>query len=138
MGDPLIWLFVAIVIVGAAFLVIMGLTRKTSKNLDQSKYRERWLTISNSITSEVGTQQLAIINADKLLDQALKQRGIAGETMGDRMKTAKDLFSNNGAIWSAHKLRNRIVHEDSSKLNPIVTRKAMSSFKVALKDIGAL
>ena len=138
MGDPLIWLFVAIVIVGASFLVIMGLTRKTSKNLDQSKYRERWLTISNSITSEVGTQQLAIINADKLLDQALKQRGIAGETMGDRMKTAKDLFSNNGAIWSAHKLRNRIVHEDSSKLNPIVTRKAMSSFKVALKDIGAL
>lgn len=138
MGDPVIWLFVAIVIVGGAFLVIMALTRKPSKTLDQAKYRERWLSISNSVSSEVGTQQLAIINADKLLDQALKQRGIAGESMGDRMKNAKDLFSNNGAIWSAHKLRNRIVHEDSTKLNPIVTRKAMSSFKVALKDIGAL
>lgn len=138
MGDPVIWLFVAILIVGVAFLVIMGVTRRPSKTLDQAKYRERWLSISNSITSEVGTQQLALINADKLLDQALKQRGTTGETMGDRMKNAKDLFSNNGATWSAHKLRNRIVHEESVKVTPIVTRKAMSSFKVALKDIGAL
>lgn len=138
MGDSVVWLFVAIVIVGGAFLALMALTRKPSKHLNQQMYRERWLSISNSLTADSGTQELAIINADKLLDQALKARGIAGETMGDRLKNAKNLFANNDSVWSAHKLRNRIAHESTVKLNPIVTRKAMASYKAALKDVGAL
>lgn len=138
MGDTIVWLFVAIIIVGGGFLALMMLTRKPSKYLDQQKYRERWLAISNAITADSGTQELAIINADKLLDQALRERGIAGDTMGDRIKNAKTMFSNNNAVWSAHKLRNRIAHEDTVKLNPIVTKKAMIAFKAALKDVGAL
>lgn len=138
MGDTVIWLFLAIIIVGGAFLVLMAITRKPSKHLNQQKYREQWLKISNSITSDTGTQELAIINADKLLDQALKERGLPGETMGDRMKNAKTLFSNNNNIWTAHKLRNRIAHENTAKLNPVVMHKAMSAYKAALKDVGAL
>lgn len=138
MDSAIVWLFVAIVIVGGGFLVLMAVTRKPSKHLNQQVYRERWLAITNSITSDQGTQQLAIINADKLLDQALRERCIAGETMGDRMKSAKELFSNNNAAWAAHKLRNRIAHENGVRLNAVVTRKAMASFKVALKDVGAL
>ena len=138
MGDTIVWLFVAIIIVGGGFLALMMLTRKPSKYLDQQKYRERWLSISGAVTADTGTQELAIINADKLLDQALRERGIAGETMGERMKNAKHLFSDNNAAWSAHKLRNRIAHEDTVKLNPIVTKKAMIAFKAALKDVGAL
>jgi len=138
MGGTVIWMFVAIVVVGVAFLVLMALTRRPSKHLDAQKYRERWLTISNAITSDTGTQELAIINADKLLDQALKERGISGETMGDRLKNAKHLFQNNNTVWAAHKLRNRIAHEESVRLNSMITRKAMASFKSALKDVGAL
>ena len=138
MGDTVIWLFVAILVVGGAFLVLMAVTRKPSKHLNQQQYRERWLSISNSITSDLGTQELAIINADKLLDQALRERGLPGETMGDRMKNAKSLFSNNNNIWNAHKLRNRIAHENTAKLNPIVMHRAMSAYKAALKDVGAL
>ncbi len=138
MGSAVIWLFVAIIIVGGIFLVLMAVTRKPSKHLDQQKYREQWLKISNSITSDLGTQELAIINADKLLDQALRDRAVAGETMGDRMKNAKAMFSNNNAIWTAHKLRNRIAHENTAKLNPVVMHKAMSAYKAALKDVGAL
>lgn len=138
MGDTVLWLFVAIILVGGVFLVLIALTRKPSKHLNQQKYREQWLKISNSITSDLGTQELAIINADKLLDQALRERGIAGETMGDRMKNAKTLFSDNNKIWTAHKLRNRIAHETTAKLNPVVMHKAMSAYKAALKDVGAL
>ena len=138
MGDTVIWLFVAILVVGGAFLVLMTLTRKPSKHLNQQQYREQWLKISNSITSDTGTQELAIINADKLLDQALRERGLAGENMGERMKNAKSLFSNNDRTWAAHKLRNRIAHENTAKLNPVVMHKAMSAYKAALKDVGAL
>lgn len=138
MDSAIVWLFVAIIIVGGGFLALMMLTRKPSKYLNQQKYRERWLAISHAITSDSGTQELAIINADKLLDQALRERGISGETMGDRMKNAKSMFSNNNAVWSAHKLRNRIAHESTVKLNPAATKRAMAAFKAALKDVGAL
>lgn len=138
MGDTVIWLFVAIIVIGGVFLALMALTRKPSTHLNQQKYREQWLKISNSITSDMGTQELAIINADKLLDQALRERGISGETMGERMKSAKTLFSNNDTIWTAHKLRNRIAHENTANPNPRVMHKAMSAYKAALKDIGAL
>lgn len=138
MDAVVIWLFIAIIIVGVGFLALMALTRKPSKYLDQQKYRERWLAISNAMTSDTGTQELAIINADKLLDQALRERGLFGDSMGERMKNAKSIFSNNNAVWSAHKLRNRIAHEHTVKLNPIVTKRAMAAFKAALKDVGAL
>lgn len=138
MGDAVIWLFVAIIVVGAVFLGLMAATRKPSKHLNQQAYRERWLVISNSITDDSGTQELAIINADKLLDQALKERGISGDTMGERLKNAKTLFGNNNNVWSAHKLRNRIAHESAVKLKSSMTRNAMASFKTALKDVGAL
>lgn len=138
MGDTIVWLFVAIIIVGGGFLALMMLTRKPSKYLDQQKYRERWLSINGAITNDSGSQELAIINADKLLDQALRERGVSGETMGERMKTAKAMFSDNNAVWNAHKLRNRIAHENTVKLNPLVTKRAMSAFKTALKDVGAL
>lgn len=138
MDNAIIWLFVAIIIVGGGFLALMAITRKPSKKLNQQKYRERWLSISNSITSDLGTQELAIINADKLLDQALRERSMPGENMGERLKNAKSLFSNNNNVWSAHKLRNRIAHENTTKLNPVVMHRAMSAYKTALKDVGAL
>lgn len=138
MSDGVIWLFAAIIIVGGAFLVLMALTRKGPRKLDPQKYRERWLAISNSVTNDAGSQQLAVLNADKLLDQALKERGIVGETMGERLKNAKHLLGDNNAIWTAHKLRNRIAHEDSVNLTPGLTRKALATFKSALKDVGAL
>jgi hypothetical protein len=55
----------------------------------------------------------AVITADKTLDAVLKDL-VAGETMGERLKNAKDKF---GAwdfyqeIWEAHKMRNQLVHE---------------------------
>ncbi len=54
-----------------------------------------------------------LIDADKLLDYALKTRGIKGDTMGHRLKNAKHLFDANtyNHAWESHKTRNRLVHE---------------------------
>ena len=81
---------------------------------------------------------MAILNADKLLDAALKELGYRGQTMGDRMKSAKVAFSNNNSLWSAHKLRNRIAHETDVKIGYTATRRALASFKQGLKDLGAI
>jgi len=82
--------------------------------------------------------QMAVLSADKLLDQAMRDLNIPGETMGDRLKSANNRFSSVDDVWSAHKLRNRIAHESDVDLNLVGTKKALSSFKKALKDLGAI
>lgn len=56
--------------------------------------------------------KLAIIEADIILDDILKQNGYAGNSLGERLKSIspQQLSSLNDA-WEAHKVRNLIAHE---------------------------
>lgn len=56
--------------------------------------------------------KLAIIEADIILDDVLKQKGFVGNSLGERLKSisTNQLNSLNDA-WEAHKVRNRIAHE---------------------------
>jgi len=56
--------------------------------------------------------KLAIIEADIVLDQTLKDRGYAGNSLGERLRsiTPNQLASIDDA-WEAHKVRNKIAHE---------------------------
>lgn len=56
--------------------------------------------------------KLAIIEADIVLDQTLKDRGYAGTSLGERLRniTPKQLASIDDA-WDAHRVRNKIAHE---------------------------
>jgi hypothetical protein len=134
----MILLFAAVIVVGLVLLTLMGMGRKKSKSLDSAAYQKAWDELERSITADNATQQFAIIQADKLLDKALKESGYTGTTMAERMTSASRVFSQREAVWTAHKLRNRIAHEHTAKINPQWVKKALQSFKRALKDIGAL
>ena len=82
--------------------------------------------------------RLAIIDADKLLDQALRQHGAKGETLGDRLRDREKLFSKYNDLWSAHKLRNRLVHEPQVSRTKAAAGRALQEFQRALKELGAL
>ncbi|HET7629846.1 MAG TPA: hypothetical protein VFK03_00565 [Candidatus Saccharimonadales bacterium] len=128
----------AIVLIGIGLLIIILLTNKPGRHLDQAKYRERWMTIMGGLDDTPSAMALTVIQADKLLDLALKERGAAGNTLGERMKSSKDLFSDRNGIWQAHKLRNHVAHDDNVKLDIRKTRRALNAFKKALADVGAL
>ena len=134
---PLLFLL-GVLIVGVLLFVVILLTRRSPKTLNREKYQSDWLNIEQSLTKETGSWQLAVMNADKLLDRALKERGFKGSTMGERLASAGRSFSKCDAIWAAHKLRNRLAHEDNVKLTPKLTRQALTSIKYGLKDLGAL
>lgn len=130
--------FAAVIIVGLLLMVMMGMGRKSNKKLDRAQYKKDWDEIMASMNSDNKTQQFAIIQADKLLDKALKESGYAGATMAERMTSASRVFSQREAVWTAHKLRNRIAHESHAKINPRWVKKSLSSFNRSLKDLGAL
>lgn len=138
MDSMVIVMFSGVIVTGLILIVMMALGRKGKKLLDTTRYQQEWLAIEKSVTKESATQQFAVLQADKLLDRALRECGYAGATMGERMTSASRVFSRREAVWAAHKLRNRIAHDDNVKINPEWTRKALASFKRALKDVGAI
>lgn len=136
-ATTLIFFLGAILIVGGLLFLVITLT-KNVRTLDQDKFRAKWLKINNDLTKEnAQSHKLAVLEADKLLDHALKDAGYKGETMGERMKNAKDTWTNASSVWGAHKLRNQIAHEHID-VSYDQARRALAAFKQALKDVGAI
>ena len=59
--------------------------------------------------------KLAIIEADIILDKALKDKGYAGPTIGDMLKSvAPSSLQSLQDAWEAHLVRNKIAHDGAS------------------------
>lgn len=129
-----------IVIIGAG-LAVLGLitfvAKRPRKDLNREYFQARWKELQAGL-SRAEAWPMAIIQADNLLDEALKKRHFRGKTMGERMVAAQKTFSDNDTAWFAHKLRNRLVHEVDVKLTQKEVQKALMGIRQALKDVGAL
>ncbi|MEI6850507.1 MAG: hypothetical protein WCK26_00905 [Candidatus Saccharibacteria bacterium] len=139
MDQMLIFFLAAVLIVGAVMLTLILNSKKGSKKLNVERYRVKCLEIENQLRRDQPSSfQMTVLNADKLVDQALKGLGIKGKTMAERMKNSVSLYSDRNGIWTAHKLRNQIAHESDVNVTYEQARQAIASFKKALKDIGAI
>lgn len=135
----LIFPAIAILICAVLLFVAINLTKPHKIQLDKERFQRDWLVIENSIQKDnPASWHLALINADKLVDSALRELQFSGQTMAERLKAAKNKLSSPNSIWHAHKLRNVVAHENDAQINFDQTRRAMSSFKQALKDLGAI
>jgi len=135
----LIFFLSAVLICGGLLFAVIALTRRAPSRINVEKYRSRWLTIEQQLKrDEESSYHMSVLNADKLLDQALQEKGIMGKTMADRMKQYQTKWSNANHVWSAHKLRNRIAHEADVRVGYDDARRSLSAFKQALKDVGAI
>jgi hypothetical protein len=121
-----------ILIFGAGFIV-----RRKPRKLNKAYYQERWQTLQ-ALLKDKTTWPLAVIEADKLLDDALKRSKYRGKTMGERLVAAQRDIKNNDDVWFGHKLRNRLVHEDKVKLKERDVKDALMGIRAALKDLGAV
>lgn len=80
----------------------------------------------------------ALIKADKSLDNLLKEFAV-GNTMGERMIAAKNKFSSDvySSIWSAHKIRNSMVHDSGFEPTYVVLNSAIEDLRKGVKQLGA-
>jgi hypothetical protein len=81
--------------------------------------------------------KVILVEIDSLLDYCLKQKGMRGDTMGDRIKSSKLLFSREEYdwIWKAHKLRNRIVHEVDFYPSPAQLREEFNVLRSVVRKL---
>lgn len=109
--------------------VSMDLARKIKNDWDVVELQLRGGTPSQL--------KQAIITADKLLDNALKE-AVSGENFAERLKNSKDRFEWHfyQSIWAAHKLRNNLVHEVNFEPQHFVIREAVNTIKNTLVKLG--
>ena len=138
-GPVAIFFLVVILIVAIIAVLFLMVSSKKGPRLNVTRYQTQWLAIENSVSRDnQASWQVAIMNADKLVDQALRESKYKGETMGERMKSAQKVWRNANHIWGAHKIRNQLAHEVNTKLTYDITLRSLSAFKQGLKDLGAI
>lgn len=107
------------------------------RRLKTAKFKEQWVELQKFCSSKE-TWALAIINADKLLDEALKKKHLKGKSMGERLVSVQKQLTDNDAVWFAHNLSKKLLNESAGKLKEADVKKSLIGFRTALKDLGAL
>ncbi len=139
MSSGAIPFMIAVFIVAVFVFVAILLTSKRKHKFNVEEYQAKFLAIENNLRKEnPATFMNAVINADKLLDSAMVEMGIAGKTMGERLKHAPSNFTDINAVWRAHKLRNALAHEPDLDITYKQAASALLIYKQALKDLGAI
>lgn len=107
---------------------------------DKGLVHIRWHEIEQHLASGGPSRfKSAVIEGDKLVDYCMKELGIEGGTMGERLRAAGPAtFSNYEGLWAAHKVRNQLVHEVDRELHSSEAKQSVERFKTALQDLGAL
>lgn len=135
MTPELIALVVAVTL--TVLVTALLVFRKVPKKLKTDIYITRWREIQTYCKDKQQWPQ-ALVEADALLDTALKRRKFKGKSMGERMVSAQRLFTNNDGVWFAHNLYKKVVAEPSTRLKEADMKAALLGFRQALKDLGAL
>ncbi len=128
-----------ILLIGVAIFGLVSVAKFRVVRLEKEKYQAAWLGIENSLERLDGkTYRLSVVEADKLLDEALREMYIKGNNLGERLKAGRNKFSNINAVWASHRLRNQIVHERNVKVSYEQAERALTAYRKALQDLGAI
>lgn len=129
MDSPLLWIGLLIVASAAFFLILIFRRKRKIAEGEEAFIRNQWRIIGKGQNPKND-----IIEADKLLDFALKQYGYTG-SLGEKLKKAEKLFSDINGVWLAHKMRNKFAHEINFHPSELEFRAALEHFRKALLDL---
>ncbi len=84
--------------------------------------------------------KLAIIEADVILDNLMKERGYAGASLGERLRSiSTEQLSTLNDAWEAHKMRNMIAHEGADfVLTKRMAEETINRYRRVFTEFGIL
>ena len=111
--------------------------KEKREGVDFEKFKEGWEGVLSHINSPGESDwKLAIIEADKLADNLLIQKGYKGDSMAERLAgVEKGELRSIDLLWEAHKVRNRIAHKTGFKLSHSEATRALSYYKESLEEL---
>jgi hypothetical protein len=108
---------------------------------DGSVENNRWASIERHLASENPNDwKLAIIEADVLLEHLLEQAGFAGNTVGEKLKSASSrTFETIEDAWQAHRVRNQIAHGGADfVLTHKIAKETLIQYERVFKEFSIL
>jgi hypothetical protein len=148
------WLFIlvdALLVLGIIYAFIRSLRYWPHFDTDTTPHRqvlslrsviirERWQNILKKFNpTSQDSRHLAVIEADSLVDEVLKQLGFTGEHMADRLSRLNPQeVPTVERVWRAHRLRNDIVHAPGYVAAPESAQNALADYESFLTEIGIL
>jgi len=113
--------------------------KKRTVSLRYEIFRERWFNIVTKF--EIGSQiawKAAIFEADKLIDDILKEIGISGKTMEERLfKIHPESLESFSKLLEAHHFCKDIA-QNNLELTEEEAKKILGSYEEFLKEIGVI
>jgi hypothetical protein len=109
-------------------------------HLPKEQAKREWANIEKHFfKGDENDLKVAIIEADKLLEEALREAGIRGVSLGDRLKNVKtNQIPNLDQVWQAHRLRNDIVHQPTFKLKRDLAERSLAIYEETLRGLQLL
>lgn len=130
-------ILVAVVVVIAVAVVGLWYWRHRPRALKTEHFQKHWQELQVNLKNKE-TWPDVVMAADKLLDEALRKKRVAGKNMGERLVKAQRMLTDNDGVWFGHKLRGQLEHEPKKKLKESEVKEALIGIRQALKDLGAL
>jgi len=112
----------------------------TFKPYGIKKSIKSWMKITKKLESgDEAEYKLAVIEADKMLDDILKQVGYSGETLEDKIqKLSQFLISNKEEVLEVHRYINDLLYNPNYRLDLDKTKEFLEVYKKALVELGVL
>ena len=130
---------VAATIIGMVIQKIWHALHRTELiGLDPEQIKETWKEILDMSDHGIMGAKVAIMEADKLLDQVLKSMMMPGDTLGERLKVVAYKYPNVRRVWPAHRLRNQLVHDAEFQITMGQVKGALRDYEQALKTLNVL
>ncbi len=111
-------------------LVVHVMLKRALKKRDKETLLMLWAHAKSQTSAT-----LKVVEADKVLDEALTLLGYSG-TLGEKLKQAGPRLGNEDAVWRAHKLRNSLVHDLGRTATDQEAEQAFLDIGNALRHLG--
>lgn len=114
--------------------------RKRALTLADESMRRRWNAIVEAVKRGTpAAWKNAVIDADKLVDDALQGMGLPGAHTADRLsKIHPGELASLDRVLRAHRLRNNLVHTPGFEITPDEAKKALLDFQAFLREIKVI
>lgn len=113
---------------------------RKAPSLKTEAFQEHWQSILAKLEAgDSESMKVAIIEADALVADLLKEMGYEGEHLADRLARLRtEDFPSVEKVWRAHRIRNELVHTPGFQISQKHARDMIEAYEKFLKEAGIL
>jgi len=119
---------------------IVGMNIPRELTTKKIKMKARWNEVVTRLKSANESEyKVAIIEADNIIDDLIRNMGYPGDNMGERLNNIPEgQLESMEELKRAHEIRNRIIHEENFQVNREYAKEILKKYETFLEEFEVL